>query len=152
MLPVIMLCWKFHLIPTRDSQDIDHWNIYLQFWGHVRLGDSANKCACEKNKNRIKQIFGFDIELFHFQKHFRRSSFIFTSILLQCYEKIAAIINSIEWHYEIDSCSVSHCKSHGSCCCLELLPVNASSVRNVTKIRKKRQVAVYFDENIVQLK
>ena len=36
---------KIHLILTRNSQDMDLWNIYLQFWGHVRLWDSANKCA-----------------------------------------------------------------------------------------------------------
>jgi len=24
----LMICWKFHIIPTRKSQDMDHWNIY----------------------------------------------------------------------------------------------------------------------------
>jgi len=84
--------------------------IYI-FLGHVRLGDSANVCACAEIKNRDIRNFGFHIELFHSLKHFRRSFFIFTSILSQCYEKIVAITNSIEWHYEIDTCSVSH----GSC-------------------------------------
>ena len=69
----LMLCWKFHIIPMRNSQDMDHWNIYLHFLGHVRLGDSANECACAKIKNRNIRNFGFYIELFHFLKHFRRS-------------------------------------------------------------------------------
>ena len=60
----LMICWKFHIIPTRNSQEIDDWNIYLNFLGHVRLGDSANKCACPKIKNRNIRNFGFYIELF----------------------------------------------------------------------------------------
>jgi len=111
----LMICWKFHIIPTRNSQDMDDWNIYLHFLGHVRLGDSANKYACAKIKNRNIRNFGFYIELFHSLKHFKRSSLIFTSILSQSYEKIAATSNSIEWRYETDTCSVSQCKSHGSC-------------------------------------
>jgi len=111
----LMVCWKFHIIPTRNSQDMDDWNIYLHFLGHVRLGDSANKCACAKIKNRNIRNFGFYIELFHSLKHFKRSSFIFTSILSQSYEKIAAMSNSIEWRYETDTCSVSNGKSRGSC-------------------------------------
>jgi len=66
-------------------------------------------------ENRNIRNFGFYIELFHPLKHFKRSSFIFTSIPSQSYEKIAAMSNSTEWHYEIDTCSVSHGKSHGSC-------------------------------------
>jgi len=111
----LMICWKFHIIPTRNSQDMDDWNIYLHFWGHVRRGDSANKCACAKIKNRNIRNFGFYIELFHSLKHFKRSSSIFTSILSHSYEKIATMSNSIEWRYETDTCSVSHGKSHGSC-------------------------------------
>ena len=60
------------------SQDMDHWNIYLQFRCQVRLGDSANKCARAKNKNRNKRNLCFDIELFNLPKHFNTSSFIFT--------------------------------------------------------------------------
>jgi len=41
----LMLCWKFHITPTRNSQDMDHWNTYLHFLGQVRLGDSANECT-----------------------------------------------------------------------------------------------------------
>ena len=69
-LPKLMLCWKFHLILVRNSQDMDHWNIYLQFWGHMLLGDSSNKWTCAKYKNRNIRNFGFDIEYFHsvFQK------------------------------------------------------------------------------------
>jgi len=111
----MMVCWKFHIIPMRNSQDMDDWNIYLHFWGHVRPGDSAYKCACAKIKNRNLRNFGFYIELFHSLKHFKRSSFILTSILLQSYEKIAAMSNSIEWRYVTDTCSVLHCKSRGSC-------------------------------------
>jgi len=141
-----VLCWKFHIIPTRNSQDMDHWNIYLHLFGHVLLEiDSPYKCACTRIKNRNVRNFGFDIEHFHALKHFWRSSFIFTSILPHCYEKIAAMINSIEWRYETDTYSVSHGKSHGSC--QVLLPVNASSVRYVNKIRKKRHLAAYLDEN-----
>jgi len=61
----LMLCWKFHIIPTRNSQDMDHWTIYLQFWGHVHLGDSACKCAWAKIKNWNIWNVCFDIELFH---------------------------------------------------------------------------------------
>jgi len=104
----LMLCWKFHIIPTRISQDMDHWNIFLHFLGQVRLGDSANECACAKIKNGNIRNFGFYIEHIHSLKHFR------TSILSQFYEKIAAMTNSIEWRYETDTCSVSHGKSHGS--------------------------------------
>jgi len=75
------------VILMRNSQDMDWWNIYLHFLGHVHLGDSTNKCACAKIKNRNIQNFGFYIELFHFLKHFRRLSFIFTSILSQCCKK-----------------------------------------------------------------
>jgi len=103
----LMICWTFHIIPTRNCQDIDAWNIYLHFLGHMRLGDSANKCACAKIKNRNIRNFGFYIELFHSLKHFNRLSFIFTSILSQSYEKIAAMSNSIEWRYETDTCSVT---------------------------------------------
>jgi len=69
---------------------MDHLNIYLHFLGHVRPGDSANECACAKIKNRNIRNFGFYNELFHSLKHFRISSFIFTTIISQCYEKIAA--------------------------------------------------------------
>ena len=62
---------KFHIIPTRNSQDMDNWNIYLHFLGHVRLGDSTNKCACAKIKNRNIRNFGFYIELFLSIKHFK---------------------------------------------------------------------------------
>jgi len=73
----LMLCWKFHIITTRSSQDMDHWNINLHFLGHMRLGDFANKCACANIKNRNIRNFGFYIELFHSLKHFKRSSFFF---------------------------------------------------------------------------
>jgi len=80
----LMLCWKFHIIPLRNSQDIYHWNIYLHFLGHVRLGDSTNECACAKIKNRNIRNFGFYIKLFLFLKHFRRS-FLF---LLQFFHNV----------------------------------------------------------------
>jgi len=35
---------------------------------------------------------------------------------------------------------------------LHVLPLNASSVRNGNKIRKKKELAVYFDRNNVHLK
>ena len=110
-----MLCWKFHIIPMRNSQDMDHWNIYIHFLGHVHLGDSTNECVGTKIKNRNIRNFGFYIELFHSLKHFRRSSFIFTSILSQCYEQIEAMTNSIEWHYETDTCSVSRGSCNAKC-------------------------------------
>ena len=66
----LMVCWIFHIIWTRNSQDMDDWIIYLHFLGHVRLGDSANKCACTKIKNRNIWNFGIYIELFHSLKHF----------------------------------------------------------------------------------
>jgi len=37
---------KMHLITMRNSQNMDHLNMYLQFWGHMLLGDSVNKFAC----------------------------------------------------------------------------------------------------------
>ena len=143
----LMLCWKFHIIPTRNSQDMDHWNIYLHFLGHVRLGDSTYECACAKKFKKNIRNFGFYIEFFYSLNHFRRLSFIFTSILSQCYEKIAAMTNSIESRYETDTCSVSH----GSCnvkCYFRWM----RRLRIVNKIRKKIQLAAYFDENNAQFK
>jgi len=59
-------------------------------------------------------------------------------------QKIAAKTNSIEWRYETDTCSVSHGKSHGSCnvkCSGECVVCAF-----VNKLRKKRQLAAYFDK------
>ena len=55
----------------RNSQDMDQINIYLHFLCHMLLGDSANKCACAKIKNRNIPKFCFDIELFHTLKQER---------------------------------------------------------------------------------
>jgi len=144
-----MICWKFR----REIAKI--WRIetfiYI-FWVICVWGIPLTSAHAQKFKNKNIRNFGFYIELFHTLKHFKRLSFIFTSILSQSYEKIAAMSNSIEWRYETDTCSVSHGKSHGSCNVKYLLPVNASSVLIVNKIRKKRPLPAYFDENTAQLK
>jgi len=73
----LMLCWKLHIIPTRNSQDMDHWNIYLHFLGHVRLGDSANKCACAKIKIEIYTKLWLLHWTFPFSKAFQKIAFYF---------------------------------------------------------------------------
>ena len=47
---------------------------------------------------------------------------------------------------------VCHMASHMALVMSSITSVNASSVRIVNKIRKKRPLAAYFDENNAQLK
>jgi len=81
----LMLCWIFHIIPTRYSQDMDHWNIYLHFWVTCVWGIPLTSVHAQKLKIEIYKTSAFTF--FRSLKHFRRLSFIFTSILSQCYEK-----------------------------------------------------------------
>jgi len=71
----LVLCWKCHLIPTRNSQDMDQWTICLQFWGHERLGDSACNCACAK---KLKKVYGTS----SFKLNFSILSYISEDLLL----------------------------------------------------------------------
>jgi len=94
----------FHLILTRDSQDLDHYNILIQFWGHMCLENSTNTCTFE--------IFFYKTSAltlnFFSPKHFWRSPFIFTLIRSHGYQKIATMINCIERHTKTDTYSVLH--------------------------------------------
>ena len=106
----LMLCWKFHIIPMRNNQDMDHWNIYLHFLGHMRLGDSAHKCACAIFFFKYTKLWLLHWT-FPFSKALQKIVFYFYFISFTMWQKKAAITNSIEWCYETDTCSVSH----GSC-------------------------------------
>ena len=99
-LHVLMLCWKIHLIPMRNSQDMDHWNIYLQFWGHVRLGDSTYNCTCTNNRNiqNLALTLNFSIPQ-NISEDRLWLSYLYFNFFYNVTKKIAAVMHSIEIHY-----------------------------------------------------
>jgi len=102
----LMLCWKFHIIPTRTF-------IYI-FLVTCVWGIPLTSVHAQKLKIEIYRLWLLHWT-FPFFKAFQKIVFYFYFNSFTMLRKIAAMTNSIEGRYETDTCSVSHGKSPGSC-------------------------------------